>query len=188
MTSANEARDHALYKYPDSDTLRNKFDIRDADALADAEAEFARQRIEQGVPPGNFDLKHLQDIHRHIFQDVYEWAGELRQVDFHKTDWFLPHGRIQMGMGNVHARLVKQDYLKGLSQKSLQQKPGKLSVTSITFTLFEKATAVPSSNISNNLARALATALILRVSSAKVGSMRRSQVLGAAKLNCLDVF
>jgi cell filamentation protein len=28
---------------------------------------------------GKFDLKHLQAIHRHIFQDVYEWAGKLRE-------------------------------------------------------------------------------------------------------------
>lgn len=114
MTSENEARDRALYKYPDSNTLRNKLDIRDARALADTEAEFALARIEQGVPTGDFDLKHLQDIHRHIFQDVYDWAGELRQVDFRKTDWFLPHSRIQMGIGDVHSRLVKQEDRKSV--------------------------------------------------------------------------
>ena len=126
MTSDNEARDRALYKYPDSNTLRNKLYILDPDALEHAEAEFALLRIEQGVPTGNFDLKPHQDIHRHIFQDVYEWAGELRQVDFHKTDWFLPHGRIQMGMGDVHARLVKKEYLQGLSREEFAAEAGKI--------------------------------------------------------------
>jgi cell filamentation protein len=33
---------------------------------------------------GAFDLKHLQAIHAYIFQDVYDWAGELRKVDIAK--------------------------------------------------------------------------------------------------------
>ncbi len=28
-----------------------------------------------------FDLDHLRAIHRHVFQDVYEWAGELRVTE-----------------------------------------------------------------------------------------------------------
>jgi fic family protein len=27
---------------------------------------------------GNFDYKHLKDIHKYIFQDVFEWAGKDR--------------------------------------------------------------------------------------------------------------
>ncbi len=26
---------------------------------------------------GKFDLKHLQSVHRYIFQDIYDWAGEI---------------------------------------------------------------------------------------------------------------
>lgn len=33
---------------------------------------------------GKFDLKHLQSIHKYIFQDVYEWAGKIRKVDIAK--------------------------------------------------------------------------------------------------------
>jgi len=29
---------------------------------------------------GNFDLDHLRAVHRHLFQDVYDWAGEVRAV------------------------------------------------------------------------------------------------------------
>jgi cell filamentation protein len=28
-----------------------------------------------------WDLDHLKAIHRHLFQDVYEWAGELRTTE-----------------------------------------------------------------------------------------------------------
>ena len=33
-----------------------------------------------------FDLAHLQDIHRRLFGDVYEWAGQLRDIDLSKPD------------------------------------------------------------------------------------------------------
>ncbi|MFJ1139705.1 hypothetical protein ACIKK6_02930, partial [Bacillus thuringiensis] len=29
--------------------------------------------------PGNFDLDHLKKIHKHIFEDIYEFAGKIRQ-------------------------------------------------------------------------------------------------------------
>jgi len=31
--------------------------------------------------PRTFDLDHLRAIHRHMFQDVYDWAGELRVTE-----------------------------------------------------------------------------------------------------------
>ena len=112
----NEERDQALYKYSNSDVLKNKLDIRDRDELNRVEALLVANRIEEGVPTGGFDLAHLQSIHQHLFQDVYEWAGELRQVDFHKGgNWFHPHDRLEMGMADVHSRLSGQNYLSGLS-------------------------------------------------------------------------
>ena len=37
---------------------------------------------------GKFDFKHLQAIHRYIFQDVYDWAGKVRTVDIAKGNMF----------------------------------------------------------------------------------------------------
>jgi cell filamentation protein len=33
---------------------------------------------------GAYDLAHLQEFHRFIFQDIYSWAGELRSVPLAK--------------------------------------------------------------------------------------------------------
>jgi len=72
-------------------------------------------RIDQGAPSGNFDLKHLCSIHHHLFQDVYEWAGRLRQVNFGKGEsGFHPYGRLEMGMADVHKRLSDQGFLRGM--------------------------------------------------------------------------
>jgi len=48
------------------------------------ERRLVTQRIIEGAPTGDFDVAHLRAIHRHLFQDVYAWAGELRTVEIAK--------------------------------------------------------------------------------------------------------
>ncbi len=69
------------YCYPETSTLRNKRDIRDAGALRAFEEASGRIRIAELVTNpigGNFDRAHMKAIHRHVFGDVYEWAGDER--------------------------------------------------------------------------------------------------------------
>jgi cell filamentation protein len=37
---------------------------------------------------GRFDAQHIRSIHRHIFQDVYPWAGEVRTVNISRPGQF----------------------------------------------------------------------------------------------------
>lgn len=63
-----------------------------------------------------YDLPHLRAIHRHLFQDVYDWAGELRTVEISKgNQQFQFRKYIPTGMADVHGRLVRSRFLKGLS-------------------------------------------------------------------------
>ena len=80
---------HSYYWEPGGSVFRNLFDVHDAAALARLEhaATFHRSReIESGAVaiPRTYDAEHLKAIHRHLFQDVYPWAGELRLVDIRK--------------------------------------------------------------------------------------------------------
>ena len=71
-----------IYCYPDSDVLKNKLGIRDMGQIGRIEKRLTMLRILELVDKpiqGNFDLKHLQAIHKYIFQDVYEWAGKCQQ-------------------------------------------------------------------------------------------------------------
>lgn len=76
------------YCYPNSDVLVNKLNIRDEDALAAAEIEFSTLRFKSyrssALGIQDFTLEHLQHLHWHLFQDVYDWAGELRTIDISK--------------------------------------------------------------------------------------------------------
>ncbi|MFC6199193.1 Fic/DOC family protein [Ponticaulis profundi] len=115
----NEAKDRCLYRWPGSDVLRNQLGLEDAALLEYAERRLVQQRMEEGCPNGSFDLDHLKAIHQHLFQDVYDWAGEIRQVDINKGGlWFHPHDRIEMGMADIHKRLEQQNFLRALGRAS----------------------------------------------------------------------
>lgn len=116
------------YCYPPGfDVLRNRFGIRDSHHLNRVERLFVTQRITEGVPTGNFDLDHLMAIHRHLFQDVYEWAGELRKVELSKEGHQFQLSRsIQTGMEDVHRRLLGRRFLRGLSASDFSRHAGEI--------------------------------------------------------------
>lgn len=116
------------YLYPGTRTLRNKLNIRDARVLDRAERSYVRDRLIEGAPPtGNFDLAHLQAIHRYLFQDVYDWAGEIRAVEMSKEkSLFQFRAYIGVGMADVHRRLVEKNFLRGLSAKEFADEAARI--------------------------------------------------------------
>jgi cell filamentation protein len=61
--------------------LRNLRGITDGTELARFEQDAARFRLAELVEDpvqGDFDLQHMKEVHRRIFQDVYQWAGQIR--------------------------------------------------------------------------------------------------------------
>ncbi len=72
------------------------------------------QLIEKPIK-GRFDLDHLKAIHLHLFQDVYEWAGELRDIDLSRDDsYFANHRHLIEAAGPIFAKLAEENYLQGL--------------------------------------------------------------------------
>ena len=79
------------YCYPESEVLKNKLNIRDGKELFEVEKRLTLLRIQELLEKpikGKYDFKHLMDIHRYIFQDVYEWAGKVRTVEIGKGNLF----------------------------------------------------------------------------------------------------
>lgn len=114
-----------LYCFPNSTTLRNRLGITDPHALDEMERELVAQRLSEGTPRGDFDLPHLRAIHRHLFQDVYEWAGELREVEIAKGgSQFMSRRFIGSGMADVHQRLTKAAFLRGLDHDAFAREAG----------------------------------------------------------------
>lgn len=106
----------------------NKLGITDRAELREVEYAVTDLRIAQlrlHAPKGQFDLDHLRTVHRHIFQDLYEWAGKDRTVNFSKRDaadpdWaghFAPAKRIDVIAASINEDLKSKNFLRGLDQK-----------------------------------------------------------------------
>jgi cell filamentation protein len=93
-------------------TLKNKLGITDPRQLATAEADLTAFRLAElriAPIPGGFDSVHLQEIHHHVYQDLYDWAGELRRVDAGN----LPASEVVKSLDAVFDRLARENHLKG---------------------------------------------------------------------------
>lgn len=80
------------YFYPNSDVLKNKLNIQDYNKLKEKDAELSFKRlVELREKPvdGNFDKEHFIKIHKYLFQDLYEWAGEYRTVYMSKNNSYF---------------------------------------------------------------------------------------------------
>lgn len=111
-----------IYCYPDSDVLKNRMGIRDKEQLGRLEQRLTMLRILELVDKpiqGKFDLKHLQAIHKYIFQDVYEWAGKTRKVDIAKGNMFCNVKFIESQAEEIFGKLKKENYLQGLDEKEI---------------------------------------------------------------------
>ena len=104
------------YVYPGSNVLRNLKDIRDPARLAAFEANAAWARLiqlEQAPWRGLFDAGHLQAIHKHIFQDVYAWAGQFRTVDISKDGHLFARAPyIEASLRDLLGRLPAENFLR----------------------------------------------------------------------------
>ncbi len=118
------------YFWPDSSVLKNKAGLTQAETLRSFEYEATRQRAEQlRAHPleGRFDIAHYRAIHRHLFQDVYEWAGEFRKVEFSKgSSAFAPlktpiHTLESWG-AKILGDLAADNHLQGLKKAAFVER------------------------------------------------------------------
>lgn len=108
-----------LYCYPGSNVLKNKMGIRDMEQLHEMERKLTMLRILELLDKpvrGTFDLKHLQAVHAYIFQDVYDWAGELRKVDIAKGNMFCNAMFLSGQAEEIFGKLKAENYLHGLEE------------------------------------------------------------------------
>lgn len=101
--------------YPGTNVLRNKEDIRDQDDLDELETAMFMVRSEEPWPDGDLDVSHYLALHHHLFQDVYEWAGEIRTIRIGKGgNWFCYPEHIRMQLEQAFKLLVDTDQFMGL--------------------------------------------------------------------------
>ncbi|MCQ2476126.1 MAG: Fic family protein [Clostridia bacterium] len=80
-----------IYLYENSKVLKNLLDIRDEAELDLAEAELSRANMMILYEAGfnNFSESGICEIHKQLFGDVYEWAGQFRKINISKREKVL---------------------------------------------------------------------------------------------------
>ncbi len=112
MSTADE--DYAFGLYPDgSGVLRNKYGLRDAADLRAAEYQVTANR-ERDAPVFPPTREGYQALHRHLFQEVFDWAGELRTVNFTKGGSRFGTARyLDTTLDTLFTELASRDHLRG---------------------------------------------------------------------------
>ena len=108
------------YLYADTPVLKNKLDIRDEKVLDLVEAEQSRANMmllyERGF--SDFTPAGLCEIHRFLFGDIYDWAGEYRIINIEKREkllagrsvWYSNDEDIPRDLENAFQELLSQDW------------------------------------------------------------------------------
>jgi len=109
------------YCYPGSSVLINNKGIKEQDILDKVEALYTARRLlqlQKKPLQGNFDLKHLKAIHHYIFQDVYPFAGELRNENIAKGNFRFADARfIEPAASELFSNLKIEKQLSGCAHK-----------------------------------------------------------------------
>ena len=88
--------------------LENKLGITNSADLAREEEKFSKKRAKElfekdllkDMEPGKFSS--LKAIHKYLFQDVYEFAGEIRKVNIAKGNFrFAPLMYLEVALKNI---------------------------------------------------------------------------------------
>lgn len=92
------------YFIPGTNILKNKLGIADKDKLKEEEYRIIRKKLAYiYLKPlkGNFDTEHLLNLHKFIFEDIYEFAGQFRTCTMQKKTVFCNPDQIQKSLKEV---------------------------------------------------------------------------------------
>jgi cell filamentation protein len=110
------------YTYKNSTVLVNKLDLREQTELDAFEAEISSARAEEPLPDGMLDFAHYKAVHHHLFQDVYQWAGQVRTVRISKggNPFCFPEN-IEGQANKLFDDLQAVDYLRNLDAQTFSR-------------------------------------------------------------------
>ena len=117
---------NSSYCYENTNTLINKLDIRDSKVLQKYEAKITAAKLlalmQKGII-GNFDVKHINAIHKYLFEDIYPFAGKLRTENIAKGVFrFAEWEYIEPELERLLNELKQENYLENLSKENLAER------------------------------------------------------------------
>lgn len=111
------------YCYPGTTILKNLRNLKTQSALTRFETVITAQRFDEPLPGGRLSPTHFCAVHRHLFQDVYTWAGRYRTVRISRQgSMFCYPEHIDAQIKRLFTQLRNDEYLRDLSKEKFAQK------------------------------------------------------------------
>ncbi|MDR0484214.1 MAG: Fic family protein [Alphaproteobacteria bacterium] len=111
------------YTYKDKpDVLINKLNIMSEEILDKTEQSFVSIRMSEieNYPKGDYSFNHYRKIHKYLFEEIYDWAGEVRQVTTQKGTTIFAHPRfIEPSYNDLYKQMKKDNFLKNVKKEDL---------------------------------------------------------------------
>lgn len=99
--------------------LRNKLGLGTAEGLDAAEREITHAALillRESPVRATYDLAHLCAIHRGLFGDICDWAGQVRTVAIAKGSMFCLPQFIDQAMAQISGQLHDEGLLRNLGR------------------------------------------------------------------------
>lgn len=97
--------------------------LYDEAELREFEAMITAQRATESLVLDALTADAYRTVHRHLFQDVYDWAGEYRTVRIAKGgNWFCFPENIEREMDRLFRSLADEGELANLSSVAFAEK------------------------------------------------------------------
>ncbi len=99
-----------IYVDEQTGVLINKLGITDAEKLRRVESDLTIVRLKQILETPDFEYSRdaLLMLHKHMFEDIYPFAGEIRKIDIEKSEKMLSgFPMIFSGSENISKNLQK---------------------------------------------------------------------------------
>jgi len=114
------------YSYENSDVLINYLDIRNTKDLLHYEAKITAAKslgLRQKGITGNFDKEHYLSIHQYLFEDIYPFAGKLREENISKGEFrFAQWEYVEQELDKLLQQLKRENFLEGLEKEQLARR------------------------------------------------------------------
>jgi len=122
MDKYDALNDH--YCYAGTTILKNKLNVHELNELEVAEREITALTIRKvGFRSPPYNLEYMKLLHRQLFSDLYDWAGELRSIDISKGGTrFCTCSRIMAESQKLFMGLQRENWLANLQKKEFCEK------------------------------------------------------------------
>ena len=116
---------NSKYCYENTNILINKLDIKNIDQLLKYEAQITAAKLldlRHKKITGNFDLEHITQIHKYLFEDIYPFAGLFRTENIAKGNFrFAEWEFIEEQLKILLNHLKEQNYLENNDKNKLAE-------------------------------------------------------------------